>query len=71
MPSRRQTRQRTDASRRRRVAFFVLPLDADGFEESTDYSGRVWHERADDDLDVVPLDAPPPPDPMQLQLPLP
>ena len=71
MPSRRQFRQRADASRRRRVAFFVLPLGAEAPEdESTDVSGRVWHERADTDLEVVPLDAPPPPDPMQLDLPL-
>ena len=71
MPSRRQLRQRTDASRRRRVAFFVLPLGAEAPEdESTDFSGRLWHERADTDLEVVPLDAPPPPDPMQLDLPL-
>ena len=71
MPSRRQFRQRSDASRRRRVAFFVLPLGAEAPEdESTDYSGRVWHERADTDLEVTPLDVPPPPDPLQLDLPL-
>ena len=71
MPSRRQIRHRTDASRRRRVAFFILPLGAEAPEdESMDYSGREWHERADTDLDLVPLDAPPPPDPLQLHLPL-
>ena len=71
MPSRRQLRHRTDVSRRRRVAFFILPLGAEAPEdESMDYTGRVWHERAPNDLDVVPLDAPPPPDPLQLDLPL-
>lgn len=71
MPSRRQIRQRTDATRRRRVAFFVLPLGAEAPEdESMDYSGREWHERADTDLDVTPLDVPSLPDPLQLDLPL-
>ena len=70
MHSRRQSRHRSDANRRRRVAFFVLPLGFEPEDESTDYSGRIWHERADSDLEVVPLDAPPPPDPLQLDLPL-
>jgi aryl-alcohol dehydrogenase-like predicted oxidoreductase len=53
------------ASRLHDTAGAAPPVDA-----STDDSGRVWHERADTDLEVVPLAAPPPPDPMQLDLPL-
>ena len=65
MPTRHMLRQRTDACRRRRVAFFILPLDGEPMESSADPGGRAWHERADAALD--PLTAPEP----QLQLGMP
>jgi hypothetical protein len=43
----RSPRYRADASRRRRVAFFILPLGDEPPETAIDVGGRVWHERAE------------------------
>jgi hypothetical protein len=52
MPTRHMLRQRTDACRRRRVAFFILPLDGEPMEAAVDPGGRAWHERADTDFEA-------------------
>ena len=54
MHARRLDRSRTDASRRRRVAFFVLPIT-----EGADATPDAHDERPDDAL---------PPDPAQTSL---